>query len=70
DTRMRVLYTIGAIMTIGSTRSLPRVCAVFESQPAQFLGRISFSLYLCHITVFRVLRERFFNWTSQVLSGM
>ena len=67
---MRTWHTIGAILAINSMRSLPRLRAPFETRIAQFLGFISFSLYLCHQTVYRIMLNRVLNWTSLGISGI
>lgn len=70
EVEMRTWHTIGAILVVSGIRSLPSLKIPFESRVAQFLGYISFSLYLCHQTVYRILLSRLLNWTSFFLSGI
>ncbi|KAH3912913.1 hypothetical protein HBH56_109160 [Parastagonospora nodorum] len=70
ETTWSTWHTFGAILVIGSMRKLPRFRAPFESRAAQFLGRISFSLYLCHQTVLRVLLNPVMHWTTQFAAGV
>jgi peptidoglycan/LPS O-acetylase OafA/YrhL len=70
EIKMRTWHTIGAILVISSMRALPRLRTPFESRVAQFLGHISFSLYLCHQTVYRIMLNRSLNWTSLGISGI
>ncbi len=43
--------TIGAALLIISVLSLPWLSRFFESRPLRYLGRISFSLYLVHLSI-------------------
>ncbi|CAI6331793.1 unnamed protein product [Periconia digitata] len=70
EIKMRTWHTIGAIVIVGGMRHLPRIRAPFEWKAAQFLGHISFSLYLCHQTVYRIMLNRLLSWTSLGLSGL
>jgi peptidoglycan/LPS O-acetylase OafA/YrhL len=70
EIKMRTWHTIGAILAINSMRSIPRLRAPFETRIAQFLGFISFSLYLCHQTVYRIMLNRVLNWTCLGISGI
>ncbi|PVI08315.1 hypothetical protein DM02DRAFT_773 [Periconia macrospinosa] len=70
EIKMRTWHTIGAIMVVGCMRHLRPLRAPFEWRTAQFLGHISFSLYLCHQTVYRILLNRLLNWTSLAFSGI
>jgi peptidoglycan/LPS O-acetylase OafA/YrhL len=69
EIKMRTWHTIGAILVISSMRALPRLRLPFETRLAQFLGHISFSLYLCHQTVYRIMLYRSLSWTSMAISG-
>ena len=69
EATMRTWHTFGAILVVGSMRVLPRLRAPFETRVAQFLGRISFSLYLCHQTVLRIMLHWCLYWTSFCLTG-
>ncbi len=64
---MRTWHTIGAVIVVNSLRVLPVLRAPFETKFAQFLGVISFSLYLCHQAVYRILVIRLLNWTSMAM---
>lgn len=70
ETTWRTWHTFGAILVVGSMRILPRLRAPFESRAAQFLGRISFSLYLCHQTVLRIMLNPGLHWTSSCFTGV
>ena len=70
ETTMRTWHTFGAILVVGSMRVLPRLRAPFETRAAQFLGHISFSLYLCHQTVLRIMLHWSLHWTSLCVTGM
>lgn len=49
DTTMSLWVTLGAIGLVYSVRHLRAVRSVLMAWPAQFLGRISFGLYLTHV---------------------
>ena len=66
---MRTWHTIGAVIVVNSIRIFPRLRAPFESRIGQFLGYISFSLYLCHQTVYRILGVRLLSWTSVAMGS-
>jgi peptidoglycan/LPS O-acetylase OafA/YrhL len=70
ETTMRTWHTFGAILVVGSMRVSPRLRAPFETRVAQFLGRISFSLYLCHQTVLRIMLHWSLRWTSLCVTGV
>ncbi|CAG8885710.1 unnamed protein product [Penicillium egyptiacum] len=42
------VYTIGAALVVLAIDQLPIVQAVFRTSPAEYLGKISFSLYIIH----------------------
>ncbi|CEL04436.1 hypothetical protein ASPCAL05566 [Aspergillus calidoustus] len=63
---INIWWSIGSIIAI---RCLPIIKRVLESRIAQFLGEISFSLYLLHQTFIRVLRNSILNWTCWKLWG-
>ena len=69
STNMRTWHTFGAIVVVSCMRAVPRLRVPFETRVAQFLGYISFSLYLLHQTVFRIMLERCLIWTSILVSG-
>lgn len=70
ETTWRTWHTFGAILVVGSMRTLPRLRAPFESRVAQFLGRISFSLYLCHQAILRIILNPALHWTSAWFTGV
>lgn len=70
EIKMRTWHTLGAILAISSIRAMPLLKKPFETRLAQFLGTISFSLYLCHQTVYRIMLNRSLNWTSLAVSGL
>lgn len=70
ETTMRTWHTFGAILVVGSMRVLPRLRAPFETRAARFLGHISFSLYLCHQTVLRIMLHWSLHWTSLCVTGV
>ncbi|KAH6613121.1 acyltransferase 3 [Boeremia exigua] len=70
ETTMRTWHTFGAILVVGSMRVLHRLRAPFETRAAQFLGHISFSLYLCHQTVLRIMLHWALHWTSLCVTGV
>lgn len=67
---MRTWHTFGAILVVGSMRVLPRLRAPFETKVAQFLGYISFSMYLCHQTVLRIMLHWCLRWTGKLATGV
>ena len=67
---MRMWHTFGAILVVGSMRVLPRLRAPFETRVAQFLGHISFSMYLCHQTVLRIMLHWCLHWTGKLATGV
>ncbi|KAI0470584.1 acyltransferase 3 [Xylariaceae sp. FL0804] len=69
ETRMRSWQTIGAVLCIGIIRKTPVLKRPFETQLAQFLGHISFSLYLLHQTVYRIALNRLLNGVSWLFLG-
>lgn len=70
ETTMRTWHTFGAILVIGSMRVSPRLRAPFETRAAQFLGHISFSLYLCHQTILRIMLHWSLHWISLCVTGV
>jgi hypothetical protein len=70
ETTWRTWHTFGAILVVGSMRILPRFRAPFESRAAQFLGRISFSLYLCHQAVLRIILNPGLHWTTLFVTAV
>jgi Acyltransferase family len=70
EATMRTWHTFGAILVIGSMCVLPKLQAPFETRTAQFLGHISFSLYLCHQTVLRIMLHWSLHWTSFCVTGI
>ncbi|CAJ2499754.1 Uu.00g026070.m01.CDS01 [Anthostomella pinea] len=69
ETRMRSWQTIGAVLFIGTARKTPILKRPFETRFAQFLGEISFSLYLLHQTIYRIALNRILDWVSWVFLG-
>ncbi|KAJ0417020.1 acyltransferase 3 [Aspergillus carlsbadensis] len=67
--RINFWWFIGSIMLTAAIRCLPLIRKGLESPIAQFLGEISFSLYLLHQTFIRVLRNPILNWTCWKLWG-
>jgi peptidoglycan/LPS O-acetylase OafA/YrhL len=59
--RINIWWSIGSILLVAAIRCLPSIKRVLESRIAQFLGEISFSLYLLHQTFIRVLRNPILN---------
>lgn len=66
---MRSWQTIGAVLLIGTVRHILPIKKFFETGFAQFLGTISFSLYLLHQTVYRILLDRLLNAVGWVFMG-
>lgn len=62
-------YAIGAAMITASLNGLKNVRDALGSRALQFLGRISFSLYLVHITVILVLRILILNVLCWIFTG-
>ncbi|KAI1343162.1 acyltransferase 3 [Xylariaceae sp. FL0016] len=69
ETRMRSWQTIGAVLFIGTIRKTPILKKPFETSFAQFLGYISFSLYLLHQTFYRIALNRMLDLVSNVCLG-
>jgi len=58
DPRSMLLVGVGACFLVATAVHLPWWVSVLSSRPLVFLGRISFSLYLCHWAVLSVLVGR------------
>ncbi|KAH9893105.1 acyltransferase 3 [Xylariomycetidae sp. FL2044] len=69
EIRMRSWQTIGAVLFIGTVRKTPVLKRPFETPFAQFLGHISFSLYLLHQTVYRIALNRVLDVVSLIFTG-
>ncbi|KAI0021844.1 acyltransferase 3 [Xylariomycetidae sp. FL0641] len=69
ETRLRSWQTIGAALFISTARKTPILKRPFETEFAQFLGYISFSLYLLHQTVYRIALNRILDWVSMLFLG-
>ncbi|KAJ5691285.1 hypothetical protein N7488_012020 [Penicillium malachiteum] len=67
--RIRAWRAIGAIFVVGALRYLLLVRAPLESKFAQFLGTISFSIYLLHPLFIVILRNRILEGLSHRLWG-
>ncbi|PYI09791.1 hypothetical protein BO78DRAFT_436671 [Aspergillus sclerotiicarbonarius CBS 121057] len=67
--RIRAWHAVGAILVVGTLRHLPLVRAPLESKLAQFLGMISFSIYLLHPLFIMVLRNRILDAVCRRLWG-
>ncbi|OOF94955.1 hypothetical protein ASPCADRAFT_51018 [Aspergillus carbonarius ITEM 5010] len=70
EIRIRGWHAIGAILVVGTLRHLPSVRSPLESKLAQFLGVISFSIYLLHPIFIMVMRNRILEAVCQHLWGM
>ncbi|CAI7626537.1 unnamed protein product [Penicillium glandicola] len=67
--RIRAWHAIGAILVVGTLRHLPFLRAPLKSKVAQFLGTISFSIYLLHPLFIMILRNRILEGVCHVLGG-
>lgn len=56
--------TAGAVLVVYAISQLPRLQRPLNSKPMQYLGKISFSLYLVHQSVYHLVRDpvRNFLW--------
>lgn len=70
EATVRTWQTFGAILVVSSIHDLPKLKIILESKVAQFLGYISFSLYLCHQTVYRIMLHWSLHWTSLCATGI
>lgn len=62
--------TIGAVMIVWGVGNLSFLKkTIFESYIMQFLGKISFPLYVCHGFVIHTLGYMVMNWTWQSMGG-
>jgi peptidoglycan/LPS O-acetylase OafA/YrhL len=61
-------HIIGAACVIFSVLTLSQLTRLFETRPLQFLGRISFSLYLIHVTIIASFTSYLFNHLMQDFS--
>jgi peptidoglycan/LPS O-acetylase OafA/YrhL len=55
--RTKCWYAIGAVLVVATLRHHPLLRLPLESKLAQYLGKISFSLYLIHPIPYRILRN-------------
>ncbi|KAF2724898.1 hypothetical protein K431DRAFT_281375 [Polychaeton citri CBS 116435] len=62
-------YAMGSVMLIAAIQELEAVKSVLNASPLQFLGRISFSIYLVHMTVLHILRQRILDMLCLMLRG-
>lgn len=60
-------YFLGAFLVFPALLGLPKCRACLCTRPLQFLGNISFSLFLVHSVVIRTLRARLIEWASVIL---
>lgn len=63
-------YAIGSIILVAALHGLPVIQHMLMAYPLQFLGKISYSLYLTHHTVLYILRDRLMNLICHSLSKM
>ncbi|KAK6533611.1 hypothetical protein TWF694_002548 [Orbilia ellipsospora] len=62
DTWHRFWLTLGAYLLVFSIMMLPKIHTILCSKLFQYLGRISFSLYLVHGTIVRSLGYALVHW--------
>ena len=62
--------TIGSLCVIYGILRIRSIQSFFESRPLQFLGRISFSLYLIHLPGMHIFADRFRSILGGVTSPM
>lgn len=68
--RINGWHSVGSILLIWALRHLPLIRKlVLETRPVQFLGKISFSFYLFHLTFIRVLRNPILHYVCTTLTG-
>ncbi|PPJ52085.1 hypothetical protein CBER1_10045 [Cercospora berteroae] len=60
-------YFLGAFLVFPALLGLPRCRSYLCTPPLQFLGRISFSLFLVHAAIIRTLRARLITLISEML---
>ncbi|KAB8304613.1 hypothetical protein EYC80_003989 [Monilinia laxa] len=68
DEHIRIIcwYAIGAVLVVATLRNHPTLRIPLESRLAQYLGKISFSLYLIHLTIFRTLRDHILDGFCEI----
>jgi peptidoglycan/LPS O-acetylase OafA/YrhL len=62
-------FTWAAILTVQAVIHLPWLRSVFETPVAQYLGRISFSLYLVHGPILWIVADRLYTATGRTREG-
>ncbi|KAM0275060.1 hypothetical protein ACHAQH_007621 [Verticillium albo-atrum] len=62
-------YSLGALQIIIALQQMEPLQRIFLTTPVQYLGKISFALYLCHGPVMRVLAGRCMRLTWGLLGG-
>ncbi|OJI81667.1 hypothetical protein ASPTUDRAFT_44937 [Aspergillus tubingensis CBS 134.48] len=69
EIRIRGWHAVGAILVVGTLRHLRFLRIPLETRLAQFLGMISFSLYLFHPLFIMVMRNRILQAVCHYLWG-
>lgn len=69
EIRIRGWHAVGAILVVGTLRRHRFLRVPLESRPVQFLGTISFSLYLFHPLFIMVMRNRILEAVCHYLWG-
>ncbi|GKZ21735.1 hypothetical protein AbraIFM66951_003805 [Aspergillus brasiliensis] len=70
EIRIRGWHAVGAILLVGTLRRHRFLRVPLESRLAQFLGTVSFSLYLFHPLFIMVMRNRILEAVCRYLWGM
>ncbi|ORY82458.1 acyltransferase family-domain-containing protein [Protomyces lactucae-debilis] len=62
-------FTVAAVLTVTAVIHTPWLRRLFEAPIAQYLGRISFSLYLVHGPILWLLADRLYTATGRTREG-
>lgn len=63
--RPTVWIALGAVHLVFVIDNVTFLQAVFTTRFAQYLGKISFAIYICHWTLLYTLGYRLSNWTHE-----
>jgi peptidoglycan/LPS O-acetylase OafA/YrhL len=67
--RVYVWHTVGAILAVAGISKLSIAQAALNSRKIQFLGHISFPVYLIHIAYISILRRRILDLVCWICTG-
>ncbi|RNJ54737.1 hypothetical protein D7B24_009496 [Verticillium nonalfalfae] len=65
-----VWYAIGAVQIVLALQQIEPLRRVFNTKPAQYLADVSYSLYICHGPVMKVLHHRMMPYLWEPVGGL